>query len=299
MKSQLQFFDHESNKLSDCGEVLEIEVSSAGLNWQGVILEKGCSPHFYPNNVYTPYFYFALALDQELSWQVETPGGMQALKSAPGNIWINPPATPFTHDIAEPCYFIILAIEEDTLLAQSPFNLTGKSLQFLNNYNVEDDTIKGIIELFFLDAKAGGQNGSAFVSNLLSLLASHYIKHYSNYLDLAESKTTVSKFDASHIQKIDNYIENNLGTNVSIDELAQQVHCSKFHFLREFKKLMSVTPYQYLISKRLEAAKTMMTNGTTNIAEVAHATGFNDQAHFTRAFKTQFEQTPGQYLKQL
>lgn len=62
MKSRLQFFEFESGDASDCGNVLVIEKSSEKLGWQGVVLEKGTSPHFYPNNVYTPYFYFALSL---------------------------------------------------------------------------------------------------------------------------------------------------------------------------------------------------------------------------------------------
>ena len=68
MKTNLQFFDFVTGAPSDCGAVLEIEFSSAGLDWSGIILEQGSSPHFYPNKVYTPYFYFALAQDEDLHW---------------------------------------------------------------------------------------------------------------------------------------------------------------------------------------------------------------------------------------
>lgn len=160
MKSSLKFFDFESNILSDCGEVLDIEFSNQGLNWPGVVIEKGTSPHFYPQNVYTPYFYFALALEKDLSWSVEKDGSFSELKTSPGNIWINPPKTPFTHDISEPCYFVILAIEEQEFLSHCPLNLEGIELQFLNNYNVMDETIKGIMELFMLEAKAKAEMGT-------------------------------------------------------------------------------------------------------------------------------------------
>ena len=46
MKSQLRFIDHASKQRSDCGDVLDIELSSQTLDWQGVVLEKGTSPHF-------------------------------------------------------------------------------------------------------------------------------------------------------------------------------------------------------------------------------------------------------------
>lgn len=163
MESQLKFYEFETDQLSDCGSVLDIEFSSRDLNWQGVVLEKGSSPHFYPKNVYTPYFYFALALEQDLQWTVDTDSGESELHTVPGEIWINPPKTPFTHDISETCYFIVLAIEEKVFLEACHLELADKSLSFLNNYNVDDDTIRGIIDLFVLELNSGGRNGYSYL----------------------------------------------------------------------------------------------------------------------------------------
>ncbi|WP_406609458.1 helix-turn-helix transcriptional regulator [Agarivorans sp. JK6] len=298
MKSQLKFYDFDSNALSDCGQALDIEFSNHALDWPGVVLEKGSSPHFYPQHVYTPYFYFALALDKDLNWSAEKDGRFTSLKTSPGDIWINPPHTPFTHSISEPCYFVILAIEEKEFLANCPLNLNGKQLQFLNNYNVLDESIKLIIELFLLEAQAKGRNGSAYIKHLISLLATSYVKNYSNYNDLMNSQLTASKFEQLQVEKIDRYIVENIGTNITVDELAELLNCSKFYFLREFKKLVGITPYQYLMSKRLEQAKLMLSSGHDNIATVGLELGFNDQSHFTKAFKNQFSMTPGQFLKQ-
>ncbi|MHA2772623.1 hypothetical protein ACXZ7F_15185 [Vibrio harveyi] len=83
MKSELKFYDSESNALSSCGDVLDIEFSNHGLDWSGVLVEKGTSPYFYPKNVYTPYFYFALALEKDLNWSVEKDGTFADLKTSP------------------------------------------------------------------------------------------------------------------------------------------------------------------------------------------------------------------------
>ena len=82
MKSNLKFFDFDTGAPSNCGHVLDIEFSSVDLDWPGVVLEKGSSPFFYPKNVYTPYFYFALALEGELHWSIETSSGVTELKTA-------------------------------------------------------------------------------------------------------------------------------------------------------------------------------------------------------------------------
>lgn len=159
-----------------------------------------------------------------------------------------------------------------------------------------DDTIKGIMELFVLETKSKGRNGKAYLNNLISLLSTHYIQNYSNYFDLKNDQLSASKFDQGQMARIDSYIEQNIGNNISVDDLADLLRCSKFYFLREFKKLTGATPYQYLMGKRLEQAKALLSS--ENIAVVAHELGFNDQSHFTRAFKNHFGLTPGQFLKQ-
>jgi AraC family transcriptional regulator len=299
MKSQLKFIQYETHAPSECGSVLDIEFSASELNWPGIILEKGCSPHFYPNNVYTPYFYFALGLERDLNWSVKLSDDMTDLKTSPGDIWINPPHSPFSHDISEPCYFLILAIEEQDFLESCSLKLPKEDLQFLNNYNVHDETIKGIMELFMLEAKAGGRNGLTYLENLSSLLSTHYIQNYSNYADLLKEKVKSSKFDQSQVDRVDRYISENINRQITVEDLAEVLHCSKFYFLREFKKLVGITPYQYLMNERLERAKKALTSPTSDIASVASDLGFNDQSHFTRSFKNQFGMTPGQYQKQV
>ena len=298
MKSNLKFFDFDTNSPSDCGQVLDIEFSSAGLDWPGVVLEKGSSPCFYPDNVYTPYFYFALALERDLHWSAETVDGMTDLKTSPGDIWINPPNTPFSHEISEPCYFVILAVEEKQFLESCSLNLKGMNLQFLNNYNVHDETIKGIIELFLIEARTGGRNGYAYLKNLIALLATQYIQNYSNFSDLQNERPTASKLDQNQIDKVDLYIDKNIGSNISVDDLADLLHYSKFYFLREFKKFVGITPYQYLMNKRLEQARVLLSSPQSSIASVGSDLGFNDQSHFTRAFKNEFGLTPKQFQKQ-
>ena len=238
-----------------------------------------------------------MALDEDLTWQVADGDHAKVLKTSPGNIWINPPNTAFSHNISDPCYFVILAIEEQTFLSSCPLNIDVKSLTFLNNYNVVDTVIKGIIELFISEVQGGGRNGKSYLNNLLALLSNHYIQHYSNYLDLQNAQLAASKFDQSQIEKVDQYIDSHIDQAIAVDNLADLLHCSKFYFLREFKKLTSVTPYQYIIGKKLEQAKLALNTENANIAQIAHDFGFNDQSHFTRAFKGQFGLTPGQYLK--
>jgi AraC family transcriptional regulator len=295
MKSRLAFFDFDTHKPSNCKDVLDISFSNEALNWPGIILEKGSSPHFYPNHVYTPYFYFALALDKDLNWDVKGEDGIVSLKTTPGNIWINPPRTPFTHNISEPCYFIILAIEEKVFLDACPFKVESAQLEFLNNYNVEDEIIKGLIELMMLETQSGGRNGKPFLMNLLSALSAHYVQNYSNYQDIQNNTATNVKFGDADLKKLDHYIEQNIGNSITVDALAELVFCSKYYFLREFKKSVGETPYQYITHCRIEQSKRLLLANSLSLSEIAQRMGFNDQSHFTRVFKQHVGLTPKQF----
>lgn len=307
MKTRLLFLDHLSRKPSDCGEPLQIEASSSRLNWDGVVLEKGWSPYFYPENIVTPYFYFALAIDKSLNWEVRQKGGngdsgdnggMQILKTTPGEIWMNPPWTPFTHKIEEACFFIILAVEENIMLKSGLLkNLQrGAELQFLNNYNVSDPILENFIQIFYQEVLKAGSSGSNFFEELLKLFCNYYIYNYSNLNALLHDHSSGS-FKRELMAKVDQFILENLEENITIEELAIELNMSKFHFLREFKRYTGNTPYQYIIDAKMSEAQRLLSNSGQSIAEIALALGFADQSHFSNTFKRVIGISPANFRK--
>ncbi len=91
------------------------------------------------------------------------------------------------------------------------------------------------------------------------------------------------------------YLSQNLDTRVSLKEIAQKVNVSQFHFLRMFKQHMGVSPHQFRILTRIQAAKSLLQNETP-LVEVALETGFTDQSHFTNTFKKYTGVTPKKFI---
>ncbi|WP_437543646.1 helix-turn-helix transcriptional regulator [Sorangium sp. So ce367] len=64
-----------------------------------------------------------------------------------------------------------------------------------------------------------------------------------------------------------------------------------------FKHAYHQTPYQYVLSRRIEKAMAMLRDERLSIAEIALACGFSNQGHLTTAFKRRTGTTPGAYRK--
>ena len=91
------------------------------------------------------------------------------------------------------------------------------------------------------------------------------------------------------IKKAQIFIENNVSSKVSIDQLSEMSAISRRNFERRFKKATSNTPVEYLQRVKIEAAKKSLESGRENINEVMYAVGYSD----SKAFRTMFKKITG------
>ena len=119
-------------------------------------------------------------------------------------------------------------------------------------------------------------------------------------LILGNSQRTVEgqrDVDSEAVHTACRYIEENLRGDVSIDQLASLVHLSKFYFIRLFKRLMGVSPYQYLQTTRINSAKDLLLKSDFRINEIADAVGFSSATRFTRFFSESVGVSPSEFRK--
>lgn len=91
------------------------------------------------------------------------------------------------------------------------------------------------------------------------------------------------------------YLEVNLVAPITLERLAEEACFSKFHFCREFKKHLGITPMHYLMQRRIDLAARLLTNKQLPISAVALQAGFLDQSEFTKSFKRCLGVTPSTY----
>jgi AraC family transcriptional regulator len=95
------------------------------------------------------------------------------------------------------------------------------------------------------------------------------------------------------------YIEANLDADISLDTLAGLARLSPTHFCRSFGRSLGIPPHRYLVSRRLERAKTLLTDRELSISEVAMASGFATPSSFATAFRKGTRVTPQEYRRSM
>jgi len=91
------------------------------------------------------------------------------------------------------------------------------------------------------------------------------------------------------------YLQDNFERDVSSQELEAVSGLDRYTTARHFRRFLGTSPHRYLVMRRLDFAKALLSEGC-GLAAASVDAGFADQAHFTRHFKRTFGMTPGRWL---
>ncbi len=97
------------------------------------------------------------------------------------------------------------------------------------------------------------------------------------------------------LRRVMEFIEAHIDQPMPLERLAAAAAVSPFHFHRQFKRSMGMTPHQYIVRMRTERAKALLSGSDLPLAEVAAQAGFADQSHFTSTFRRTTSMTPRGY----
>lgn len=113
-----------------------------------------------------------------------------------------------------------------------------------------------------------------------------------NRLKAAKQETNGRLFTFVYDAK--NYIDQAFLEKINLESIAREAKLSEYHFLRLFKTVFNITPYQYILKKRLEYSKILLQQ-RYSVQDIALLTSFADSAAYSKAFKSAFGCTPKQF----
>ena len=100
------------------------------------------------------------------------------------------------------------------------------------------------------------------------------------------------------VQKAQSFMRSRLDQTLRLADIADHVGLSQYHFQRTYKHSTGQTPFQWLTQQRVERAKEMMTEPDCQLIEVAFATGFSSQGHFSTIFRRVTGLTPTSWQRE-
>ena len=152
--------------------------------------------------------------------------------------------------------------------------------------------------LFYLNTLVQeAQSKSAFheqiCHNLLEILLLHLLRN--NKLTTEQQVTTrVTK----EVATVANYLHHHYNENITLDDLANRAHISKYYLAHSFKEKFGVSVIDYLHQRRIIEAKTLLETTDYSMAQIASIVGFSNQSYFAKIFRKFEPLSPKAYRKQ-
>ena len=112
--------------------------------------------------------------------------------------------------------------------------------------------------------------------------------------ELTKASTTHSKI----AMDVQSYLDMHFHENCSLRILSQKIHASPNHIRIAFQAEYGVSPYEYVLQKRIEQAKILIAEQRTSFTDIAMQLGFCSQSHFNKLFKARVHCTPKEYQEE-
>ncbi len=100
----------------------------------------------------------------------------------------------------------------------------------------------------------------------------------------------------SRLRVYEQVIEDHLSMDLDLQRLAEAAGVTRFQVIRDFRKVLGLTPASFIRDRRLRRADLLIRQGA-DLADAAFAAGFSDQSHLSRTFRAAHGMTPGMFRR--
>jgi AraC family transcriptional regulator len=199
-----------------------------------------------------------------------------------GDIDIIPPNTPSRWEMHDQNDTALLLSLPQTLLESvaSQSGLDSTKLEIRNRFQVRDSSLEALSWAMKREMELDYPSGRLYLDGLALAVASRVVaRHSSVATGTTEANHTLG---GRRLKQVLSFIEERLADDISLQQIAEAVGISPSHLSSQFRGSMGIPVHQYLIQRRLERAKSLLSRNGLSIAEIALAAGFAHQSHLAR-----------------
>lgn len=273
-------------------------ISSRQVGWDGIALESfdnipayAVPQHEHPTN------YLNLIRSGRSMCQWTANGHAGSTEEGPGTTYILPAGTRDQLRRSAPT--------NQTMLVLAPHFLAGSleetahlaDVELTSHWNLRDRHIAFLIQTLHADLEDGSPAGPLYGESLGVALAHYLVRRYS--VRAPREQEYNGGMPTARLNRVLDFMGQNFARETRLWELAELAGMSPHYFCDLFKRSTGLSPHQYLLRYRIDRAKILLRSPQFGIGQVAKATGFVDQSHFTKVFRRMVGVTPTQFRQML
>jgi AraC family transcriptional regulator len=279
-------------RISELSELIKPVNSSAGWPWEGLRVELFRFDGPLCVSASGDDYYVGLVREGEGTGWLGGEGGRRHFTA--GHIGIFPPGT--DHGASSIGALALVSIYlKPSLMTHAAGDTDPANVEIVPQVGLEDATLRRLAMALEAELQSGLPPNRLFGESMGMALAAHLISRYAVKPAAHPYRGGMPKYLLR--QAID-YMQSNLGADLRLSELAENVNMSPWHFCRAFKQSTGLPPHQYLMRERIAAAKRLLKQPHRGVAEIAVQLGFADRSHFITVFRRLTGYTPKQFVNE-
>jgi AraC family transcriptional regulator len=166
------------------------------------------------------------------------------------------------------------------------------SVEIVPRFVIRDLVLERIAHQLLGEISEPRPDGRLRREEMAQELASHLLEEHSSlHMPEPDRPHTLAP---NRMKRVEEFIAANLGTDLSLEDIASAAGMSLYHFAKAFKQASGHSPYRYVKEQRLRQARTLLHDGSLTISQVAEAVGFS-HSYFSAEFRQHMGMTPSKF----
>lgn len=136
-----------------------------------------------------------------------------------------------------------------------------------------------------------------FEFRIRSMLSELWLDILQDVKHILQSISITSNLENELIKAMMLFVQSNYQNRIMVQDIAEFVNVSERVCFRCFKNTIGMTPVEYLLQYRIQAAEELLLNTNYSITTISNQVGFNNSSYFTKMFQRHLHCSPKEYRK--
>jgi len=271
-------------------------IVTSGTSWQGIVAEVRRQPPPPLAEQRNDRHIIAFHLGRPHRVVQHRDGQIREIVRRRGDLLLDPASQPVAYDWSQPADALLLRLDPALVLAaaEAP-GLDLACVELLPTYQARDARIEQVALALLGELHADAPGGRLYAESLATMLAVHLVRHHSSLGHGAAQRIAQppsGNLSGPALRSVQEYVEAHLDRSLTLSELAAVAGLSQRHFVRLFRATTGQSAHRYLVARRVERAKLLLTTTDLPIARIAALVGFADRSHLAAHFRQLVGVTP-------